>query len=181
MAHPFSEKREDKVSKARVSDICRAAGGGVHSDEVADKSLVKSMVKRTALRMEGGAVKARSDRPNRASGGRVKTKSRGTTVNVIVAPTGGVEQPIPTPAPAAPPPVVPPRPPGLPPSAGMPPPGGMPMPPMSTGGRAYKRGGAVSDASQGKTPVQHTPAKEVDLKNMNRKPVITKAKGGKVK
>ena len=86
MAHPYNSIREDKVAKSRVAKISRASGGGVHSDEAADKSLVKSMVKRTALKMEGGAAMARGDRPNRASGGRVKKTSKGTTVNVIVAP-----------------------------------------------------------------------------------------------
>ena len=183
MAHPYNSIREDKVAKSRVAKISRASGGGVHSDEAADKSLVKSMVKRTALKMEGGAAMARGDRPNRASGGRVKKTSKGTTVNVIVAPTGGAEQPQPSPAAAAPPPVPPmpsSPPPGLAPSAMMLPPGAGPMPPRSAGGRAYKRGGAVSDASQGKTPVQPSNAKQVVKDNMNRKPVITKAKGGKI-
>lgn len=179
MAHPFQDKRSDKVQKARVSHIAgKAAGGSSHSDEAADRSLVKRMVKPAALRADGGAVKARADRPGRARGGAVK-KSKGTTVNVIVGPAGGVEaRPQPSQAPAAPPPAppMPPmRPPGMAPSAALPPPGASPMPPMM---RA--RGGKVSDASSGATKVQHSDPMEGQRKNIGRKPVITKKRGGAI-
>ena len=49
----------------------RAAGGGVHSDESQDKRMIKRMVKSTALKLAGGSVHPRQDRPQRAPGGAV--------------------------------------------------------------------------------------------------------------
>ena len=186
MAHPFADKRATKVEHSRVARITSgyAGGGSAHGDEAADRKLIKRMVKGVALRADGGAVNARADRPNRAAGGPVKSKNKGTTVNVIVAPGGGEggKTPMPGvggPPPAPPVPMPPPRPPMMPPpGVGAMPPG---MPPRATGGRAYKRGGGVkSDASKGGTKVQHDNALQVTKDNMNRKPVITKAKGGPI-
>lgn len=231
MAHPFSDKRQGKVEHSRVASITKgyASGGGVHSDEPADKRLVRKMVKATALKLHGGSVGQRADRPNRAAGGLVnnpmKTRSpkRGkkgaTTVNVIIA-GGGEKESKP---PIMPPMMPPPKPPmaGPPPGA-MPPPGGVPMPsgpglpppPMgrARGGKVakdekvplpprdprkiapddkgqinvgsgvgYKKGGKikradggkVSDASEGKTPVQPQNVKETELKNTGRGRVVT--------
>lgn len=149
MAHPMNEHRAHKVEKQRVKHITgMAAGGSTHSDEAMDRSLIKRMVKKTAMRADGGAVRQRADRPARAKGGRVK----GTTVNVIVAPKEKSDMPAMPPMGAMPPPM-PPRPPAMPPApvqAGPPVPGlgGMPPggPPIrSDGGRAYKRGGGVKD------------------------------------
>lgn len=192
MAHPMNEHRAHKVMKNRVPHIAgKAAGGSAHSDVKEDKALIKKMVKGTALRADGGGVRARADKVSRAKGGRVK----GTTVNVIVAPK---QQDTPAAPPmAAMPPPMPPKPPMAPPSApaamgAVPGLGGMPpMPPRSDGGRAYKKGGAVrakSDASvKGKdgtgigdrTPIQHSGNKS-DTQNIGRGPAITRATGGPV-
>lgn len=153
MAHPIgNQHRAHHVQKDRVKHIVgKAAGGSAHSDEAADKSLIRKMVKKTAMRADGGAVKARADKVSRAKGGRVK----GTTVNVIVAPKGQ-DNPA-APAMAAPPPM-PPKPPMMPPpaapgpamAAAAPGLGGMPpLPPRSDGGRAYKKGGAVKGKMSG--------------------------------
>lgn len=151
MSHPHQEHRAHKHERARVHDLVgvheevrghhqRARGGHVsHSDEAEDKAIVRKMVKKKALRADGGAVKARSDKaPRRARGGKVhhgKGHSK-TNVNVIVAPGAG-KAPMagvgaaPPPMAAAPP--MPPRPPMAPPTApgpgavGLPGPGGMPM------------------------------------------------------
>ena len=172
MAHPFQDRRAHKMEHSRVGRI--AGGAAKHSDVREDRALITSMVKPSAMKAAGGPVSGRADRPNRARGGSVK-KSKGTTVNVIVGPAGGVEQPRPTPAiappPAAPPvAMTPPRPPMAPPMA---PPGVAPGPLMR------KRGGKV-DASQGATEVQHDDNMASQRKDMNRKPVITRAAGGPV-
>ncbi len=79
--------------------------------------------------------KLRLDRPNFASGGRVKKKA-GTTVNVIVAPQGGAGAAPPGPPMMPPkPPMAPPMPPPEMPGGGGPPMGGAPM--------ARARGGRV--------------------------------------
>lgn len=211
MAHPFNDKRDHKVQHSRVGSMTQgyASGGGVHSDEPADKKLVRRMVKSTALKLHGGSVGARSDKPNRAAGGSVKKGKGSTTINVIV--NGGKDEP---PKPMMPPPVMPPKPPMAGPPPGGPPPvpmpagPGMPPPPMmrADGGKVplprrdphklapddkgkinigsgvgYKKGGkikraaggAVSDASQGKTPVQPQNTKETALKNVGRGKVVT--------
>ena len=177
MSHPFNSLRNDKVQKSRVADITSACNGGgmatggaAHADEVEDKSLVRKMVKKVALRASGGAVKARSDRPARAWGGKVgggkKKSGKGHTVNVIVAPhPPGAPTPPMVPGVAAAPPPMPPKPPMMPPGPGSSPggpppglgvpPGGPPLPPNMppgmhyAGGRTRAKGGKVE---AGKTP-----------------------------
>lgn len=166
MAHPHSELRQSKVEHKRVGSLTKgyATGGMVHDDAPADRKLVRKLVKPSALKVEGAMARARADRPNRASGGRIK--KAGTTVNVIVAPKGddgpppmglaGGPPPLPRPMPAPPPPA-PPMMVGPPPGAGagpmpMPGPGGQPpgmLPPRKHGGRTYATGGAVKRASGG--------------------------------
>lgn len=200
MAHPHASHRQHHVEKRRAHEMTRgyASGGSVkHSDAAEDKKLVKSMVKKVALRADGGAVKARADRPARKKGGRVKKSS--TTVNVItggaspVAGLGAAPSPMPPPPMAAAPPPMPPRPPMIaPPGAPGPgapglPPGPM-LPPHASGGRAYKKGGRVGvnagspvyeEGVKAGTQVTHDKGKN-DLKDMDRKRVITYASGGKV-
>lgn len=186
MAHPYQSSRADKVSKSRVKDHLKgyASGGGVHADVKEDKSLVRKMVKPSALKMDGGAAKTRMDRPGRAAGGRVK-KTPQTNIHINVAPpppqpAAGVGVPPGVPVPKmAPPPMPPGPPPGLGgpgPGPGMPPPGGMPgmppgMPPMP---RA--KGGRV-DATSVKTPVQHMPN---TMPFKKRGKPVTYATGGQV-
>lgn len=192
MSHPYNDKRATKVEHARVPSITKGydRGGMPHGDEAADKSLIRRMVKGVALRADGGAVNARADRPQRARGGPVKSKSKGTTVNVIVAPKEGGDagpSPVPMAAPHPPIPMPPPRPPMMPPPGAMPPPGvggPSPMPPRSVGGRAYARGGKVdannAGIGKGRTPVQHEDNMADQRKDIGRKPVITKASGGPI-
>ena len=164
MSHPFQSHRQGKVEHSRAAKLTKgyASGGSVHSDEAEDKALIKKTVKKAALRASGGSVTARSDRPHRAKGGRVKP----VTVNVVVAPQGGKDESglagaPPMMPPPGPPPGGPPMPP---PGAGGPPPGGPPMPPpiRSSGGRAYKSGGRVKRADGGeveenKLPYEYDP------------------------
>lgn len=143
MAHPFQEHKQHKVERSRVAKMTKgyASGGGVHSDEAADIKLIKSKVKKSAMRMTGGAVKQRADK--RARGGRTKMK-KGTTVNIINSP-----QHPPAP-PMMPPPglagAMPPRPPMAGPP--MPPPGAPPMPP----GGAMPSGGPMMPPRPGIPP-----------------------------
>ena len=166
MAHPYNEKREDKVAKQRVSSIthgaaqggspkCYAAGGAVSAPAGPNSE-------GPAMRASGGKVKARADRPSRAKGGRVKGIGKGkghkTNVNVIVAPSGGPQAGL-GPKPPMPMPLPPPGPPAVPPLAAkppmppMPPAGGAPMgavpPPMmrKRGGRA-DGGGIFTDKTK---------------------------------
>jgi len=127
MAHPYQEHRATKVEHRRVAHIAKGhkSGGAVeHGDEAADKSLVRRMVKKTAMRMDGGRVNGRADKPNRARGGRTKGHGK-TNVNVIVGhpgPAGAMAGPG-----LVPPPMAPRLPPGAPPGmgpAGSLPPGG---------------------------------------------------------
>lgn len=171
MAHPFNNVRDHKVQHSRVSSITKACGGmasGGHTDVAEDKALISKMVKKTALRATGGAVKARSDRPARARGGRTKGKGlkKGSkhTVNVIVAPQSG--NPGMPPRPPGPPGVAAGPPPGLaPPMPPRPPmagpagpaggvPGGPAMPPgVPPPGLMRKRGGAVFSGTPNKVSV----------------------------
>lgn len=202
MAHPMNHLRDHKVQHARVKDITAACGGsmasGGHADVAADKSLVRKMVKGSALRASGGAVKSRLDRPARAWGGRTgkKKKSGGKhTVNVIVAPQAGgamAARP-PVPGVAAAPPPMPPRPMAPPPPGPMGGPPGVPgMPPgVPPPGMPRKRGGKVmgsNDATsqtagigKGRTPISRDfPSNKDDTPNIGRKAVITKATGGPI-
>ena len=199
MAHPFQAHKQHKVERSRVGHITRgyASGGAVkHEDEAEDRKMVKAMVKPKALRADGGAVKARMDRPSRAKGGRVRHGK--TNVNVIVGhgappmpgPAAGVGAGPPMMAPPPRPPMPPPMagpPPGGPPMAGPPgmPPPGM-MPPRKAGGRVVKRasGGAVSgpawkEGLRSGTQVQHSDGK-MDGKDIGRGKPITYKTGGAV-
>lgn len=189
MAHPHADIRQSKVERSRVASITKgyATGGAVTAAPVAAKPGAKAAKPKFAV---GGAVSpSRQDRPNRARGGR--TKSKGTNVNVIIgspasaAPPPGVAGPMPAPPPMPPRPMMAPPPgPGGPPMAG---PGGPPpgMPIRSSGGRAYASGGAVKPGAafeEGKrlgTKVQHSPNK-MDGKDIGRGRVITYKTGGAV-
>ena len=138
MAHPMQEHKAHKVERDRVMHIAGqhsspkhyARGGSVHSDEAEDRALIKKEVKGSALKHEGKTAKGRGDKAvRRAKGGHVKHKGSGkTSVNVIVAPSGGGAHP-PMPGagglpPGGPPPVaMPPKPPMMPPPPGAPPSG----------------------------------------------------------
>lgn len=188
MAHPHQSKREDKVSRARARELTKgyANGGAVHSDEGSDKSLIKKMVKPTALKMSGGKPKSRMDRPGRAAGGAVKRPPQ-TNIHINVTPPSSS----PTGVPAVPPmpPAAKPAPPPIPPGAanamlpglvpGMGPPGGPGGgPPMmrAKGGRVGK---GFLDAEKNKTPVQHLD--NISKKGLGRGKPVTYAKGGAVK
>lgn len=188
MAHPYASHRQHSVERSRVSRMAKgyATGGAVHPDEKEDKALVRKMVKRKALKVEGEKPGHRADRPARKKGGRVNKGK--VTVNVI---TGG--QP-PAAGVAMAPPMAPPvaaLPPGPPPGAMLPPggpPPDMPMPPRAHGGRTYKKGGRVGvnagtkvfeESRRAGTQVSHDPGKN-DLKDMNRPKPITYKTGGKV-
>ena len=113
----------------------RAKGGKVHPDEAEDKKLISKMIKSDDKRHE------------RADGGRVGKGKGKTTVNVIVSPQGGGQQPpqrvpVPVPVPQGPPPGAGAPPPGGMPPGGPPPMGGGAMPPPGMMGR--KAGGRVS-------------------------------------
>jgi len=113
----------------------RAKGGKVHPDEAEDKKLISKMIKSDDKRHE------------RADGGRVGKGKGKTTVNVIVSPQGGGQQPpqrvpVPVPVPQGPPPGAGAPPPGGMPPGGAPPMGGGAMPPPGMMGR--KAGGRVA-------------------------------------
>jgi hypothetical protein len=171
MAHPMNHLRDHKVQRSRVADITKACGGGMASGGAADavskqQTLIGSLAKKNIMRATGGKVTARSDRPARAFGGRLKKgggkKKSGHTVNVIVggqhppAPTMPMHPPmIPGVAAGAPPGAPPPMPPRPPMGAAPPPPGPMGGPPGVPGmppgvpppGMPRKRGGKVSAMS----------------------------------
>lgn len=190
MSHPFANVRQSKVERSRVPSLTKGyASGGTVTAAVSPKVAGKVSGVAAAGYADGGAVKPRLDRPQRAKGGRVGK----TTVNVIVAPQGDqAKPPMPPvaglgPAGPVPPPMV--KPPMAPPPGPMAgpggPPPGMPMPPRSQGGRTYASGGAVKSGpafEEGKregTQVSHDPGKN-DLKDVGRKRVITYATGGAV-
>ncbi len=233
MSHPFNNLRDHKVQRARVGTITRSCGGMASSSgggvNTTPRVINRKRGGAVVLRADGGEVRQRSDRPGRAFGGRLGGKKKksgksGNHVNVIVQAHPKPPMPMmPPPGVAAGPPPMPPKPPMMPPPAGpgpggappgvgagpMPPPGALPppgMPPRYTGGRAYKKGGAVFSGAQtkksmtatrggiagsikanadtagagvGRTPVQPSPNKQ-DGKNIGRKPVITKATGGPI-
>lgn len=198
MAHPHNEHRQHKVEKSRVAKMTKgyAAGGAVQA--VAPKAKATGgAVKKTAMRMTGGAVKQRADK--RARGGKVKHK--GTTVNIInspgqhpgappMMPPPGLAGAMPPRPPMAPPPMPPggapppgmAGPPGAMPPLGMPPRPGM-MPPPGMPMRA--RGGRIADGPAWKeglnagTQPQHADGKN-DGKNIGRGKVVTFRTGGGV-
>lgn len=90
MSHEYQEHRAHRHERHRVHHIAgvhedvrghhqRARGGHVtHDDEAEDRAVIKKMVKKKALRADGGSVKARSDKtPRRAKGGQVKKRAEG--------------------------------------------------------------------------------------------------------
>lgn len=193
MSHPYSNIRQGKVEKSRVSKIAhRATGGRIEAPNDVKGVLRKERSVSAPTKEVNGdtapKAKQRADRPGRKRGGRAP-KGGKTVVNVI---TGGAQPP--AAPPMAPPPGLGPmgpqglaaKPPMPMPPAGGPPPGGMapgPIPPMR------KRGGRVNDGTKvfnksmkeaGERPVQHDKGKS-DLKDMNRKRVVTFATGGGVK
>jgi hypothetical protein len=199
MAHPFAEHRQHKVERSRVAKMTKGyASGGAVQAVAPTKRAKGGAVKKTAMRMTGGAVKHRADK--RARGGKVKHK--GTTVNIINSPQhpGGTPPLMPPPgglagvgmpprppmgAPPMPPPgAMPPPggPPGMPPGGAMPPrPGMMPPPPMpmrARGGR-IKDGPAWKGGLNAGTQPQHSDGKS-DGKNIGRGKVITFKTGGGV-
>ena len=185
MSHPFQSVRQNVVQHARVGSITKhyATGGAVHDDVAEDKKLIKQAVKKSALRMDGGAVKSRPDKPSRASGGRVKP----TTVNVIVAPSPPASPTI-GPQPGGPSPI--PRPPAPPPSPAMaagpmpgpggPPPGGPPPGVMRARGGMVKSDQATAGIGRGRTKLVHDDQKWKEQQNLNRKAAITKKTGGAI-
>src|SRR5882672_2291369 len=189
MAHPFNEHRQHRVEKSRVGEMtakCRADGGGVHADEKEDRKLFGKMLKEHDRGAEGKTAKHRRDRVARAKGGRVgkHKKGSGNHVNVIVGGQHPPAPPMPPPLPMGPPPgagAAPPMPPpglgGPPPGAGGPP-GGPPMPLRAKGG-GVKSGPGWTESMKTKTPVQHSKAKEVDIKNMDRGRPVTFNAGGR--
>ena len=134
-------KIKNDVKAAKVGRVARLTGGSVHSDEPADRALVKTMVKPASL-------------TGRKDGGKTKAKPKGgTKVNVIVAPRGQ-DRPVPVPVPvggAAVPGPVPSRAPAQPPQSqpapmrvvNVPPPQG-PLGPLPA-----KRGGAIKKRADG--------------------------------
>lgn len=181
MSHPHHEHRQHKVERERVKHITKgyAHGGAVHADEKADMKLIKHSVKKSALKAHGDKPKHRADK--RARGGR--TKKKGTTVNIINAPSHpqpGMPPMMPHP-PMAPPPGPPPA---MPPAAAPPmaprpmaPPPGMPM--RASGGRV-KSGPTYKEGIKNGTQVEHMPGK-LDGKDVGRRKPVTYKTGGAVK
>jgi hypothetical protein len=183
MSHPFNKFRGDNVSRSRVADITSGYDGGGKARPGLSATPVKQ-------RAAGGAVMDDDGPLARARGGR--TKKAATVVNVIM---GGQQQPpaappmpmpMPPPGPMAGPPPGPPpgMPPGGPPPGAMGPPPGM-MKPTGLGGPPpmpmRARGGGVKSVGMDVgTKVSHDKGKN-DLKDMNRKRVVTFNTGGGVK
>jgi len=150
MAHPYESHKEEAAGKSRAKEFTKGykKGGAVHSDEKQDKALIKKMVKKDDLKVEGRASGGRLDQF--ARGGKTKSRGKkksGNNVNIVITAPKGGEPPAPPLLAGGPPAGMPPMgpPPGGPP---MPPPGaggppGMPPGMMNKGGRAYKNGGKV--------------------------------------
>lgn len=196
MGHPFSEHREHKVAKDRVSHIRGYATGGAVAGDAPAKAAGGAVAKKATAkqRMAGGAVKARLDRQPRATGGRAKHKGK-TVVNVNVASGHPGAMPIPALAGGPPPggpPMMPPRPPMAPPMAGPPgmppgmPPGGAPMGLHSKGGKVKRaHGGSVKDGPAWNEGLKNGTKVsdghgQSDLKDIGRGKAITYNKGGSV-
>ena len=151
--HEFRHQAHNSMQakiRAHGGTCGRATGGSAgHPDVMEDRKLVKTMVKKEALksgRADGGRAPAM---PGKSS----KKEGRGPHVMVnVIAPRGGLPGPgaaagvpagpVPAPSPRmAPPPAMPPRP-GI---GGLPGAGGPgPMPPMGA-----KRGGKIEKRSAG--------------------------------
>lgn len=181
MAHPHHEHRQSKIEKSRVSHLTKgyATGGAVHSDEAEDKKLVRKMVRKQALKVDGSKPKHRADRAARKKGGRVNGK---TTVNVIVPPStpgpmAGMAPMPPTPMAAPAPAMAPPMPPH--PPMGAPAGGPAPMPMRKRGGRVNEGSKVYEEGVRAGTQISHDPGKN-DLKDMNRGKPVTYRKGGSV-
>lgn len=177
--HPYAAHRDHHVQKERASHIAgqkhRASGGRAHSDEAADRKLIKTMLAEHDREAEGKKSRHRRDRATRAKGGRVGRKGKGAThVNVIVG-SPHASAPMPPVAP------MPPMPPAAAPAAPPPAIAGLSgMSPMRARGGSVKSGPAWNEGRKAGTKVQHSPAKSVDLKNMNRGKPITYRTGGRV-
>lgn len=161
MAHPYEGSKAQSASRKRVGHIMKS-GGAAHSDEKADKKLIKKMLaehEAKEMKVEGSLRHQRSDKY--ARGGRTKSKGKhGTQVNIaVVAPhgrhpadagalPGGPPSPPPHPPLAGGPGLPPGLPPGGPPVGGPPglppgmPPGMKPPGMMRRGGRVKMKGGA---------------------------------------
>lgn len=203
MSHPYNSIRESKVQKSRVGHITgRASGGGVSA---AGGNLLTGKGRDPLLSrvkgvpdVEGGKMKFRADRVMRKAGGRVKSPAVNVTINtapkddkMMMPPPMPMPPPglMAGPPPGGPPPGAPGPMPGGPPMGG--PEGGLPpeLMPRKRGGRVGNPvdGSAVNAASGPgwrsgeslKTKVQHDPGKN-EMKNMNRKRVVTFATGGGV-
>lgn len=184
--HPYESHK--MLHKHRLGKITKgyAHGGHVHSDEAADKALIKKTVKKEALKVDGKKPHHRADKY--ARGGR--TKGGKTHINVNVMPQNPMQPsrvPVPVPvqtppappagmAPGAPPPgAMPPG--GMPPRPGMMPPGGMPMPMRKSGGR-IKDGPTWKEGLRNGTKVQATPGKD-HSDNLKKPYPVTRATGGR--
>lgn len=193
MSHPHNHLRSHKVEHARVGHITKgyATGGAVHSDEKADRKLIKKMLAEHEKeegdgKKDGGAVAVRDaqavtgkprrqrlDRPTmRARGGRTKHKSGKTNVNVIVAPQHGGMSPPPSPPIAAPHPPIPAPPVGVggPPMApGLPP--GLPPRPVGPMAGPMPPAGAIPPRNRGGSAyakggaVKHGPAFDAGIRH----------------
>lgn len=181
MSHPFASVRQGKIEHSRVGHITKgyATGGAVAPEPLMPRK--KGGAVKPAMRAEGGPVKARGDRPNRASGGRTK----GSVVNVIVAPSGGDKPPMVPPMPMPRPPMAPP--PMAPPPMPMRAKGGKVMPfiqkvkptPADAPMRAKVSQADKPPKAKGATKVSHDAGK-LEKPNLDRGAVITKATGGPI-
>lgn len=152
MAHPFQEHRSGSASKKRAGMMMKAAGGKArHSDEAADKKLIKKMIAQHEKSEHDVPGFKRGGRVDKfARGGKAKGK-QGTQINIAVVAPSGKNQPdadaLPGGPAAAPMPPRPPLgaggPPVLPPGGPMAGPPGMPPPGMKPPGM-MKRGGKVT-------------------------------------
>ena len=91
--HPFAKHRQHRTQRDRAHHLTRhyRHGGAVHEDAAEDESMIRHMVKKSALkrksggRVEGATPKPRQDR--RARGGRTGKKGH-VTVNVLAGHPG---------------------------------------------------------------------------------------------
>ena len=136
MAHPFEKHKEVHAGRKRAHEMGHfKRGGGVHSDEAADRKLFGKMIKEHDQKVHG-----KKGRSKFARGGAAKDKKGGNHVNIaIVNPKSGDKG---AGGPAMPPmggAGLPPRPP----AGAMPPPGAVMPPPGMKPPGVMKRGGKV--------------------------------------